>query len=230
MKNQHFGENRDLLKFDLVNEILLSGLAESFVYVPMLTPDDPGYESDNFCRNESSGGRGNTKLLDFLDYCVVNDTRQVSQLENYFKDEGYRASVYCPQEFVTAENRQAYFEGAGESLQPKALILIDPDEGLAEDNENPANMSYSEIKGLYNRMDTDSILMFTQRFPDEMYEEYLNRSTYQIKAQIAGVQPVSLDDLDSIIFFLTRSDATLSQLVQMLKDYTQKYAQKADQA
>jgi hypothetical protein len=79
-------------------------------------------------------------------------------------------------------------------------------------------------------MDSGSILMFTQRFPDEMYEEYLNRRTYQIKAQIPGVQPVSLDDLDSIIFFLTRSDATLSQLVQVLKDYTQKYAQKADQA
>jgi hypothetical protein len=225
MKNQHFGENRDLLKIDLVNEILQSGMAAGFIYVPMLTPDDPGYESNNFCRNESSGGRGNTKLLDFLDYCVVNDKRQVSQLENYFRDAGYRASVYCPREFVTAENRRAYFAGVWDILQPKSLILIDPDKGLEEDDKDPADISYSEIREVYDRMDSDSILMFTQRFPDELYAEYLNRRTYQIKVQIPGVQPVSLDDLDSIIFFLTKSDTTLSRLVQVLKDYTQEYAQ-----
>jgi hypothetical protein len=224
MKNQFLGENRDLLKFDLVNQILKSGLVEHLVYVPMLTPDDPGYEAENICRHESSGGSGNTELLNFLDYCVVNDKRQLTQLEDHFRDQGYQASVYSPQQILTRNNRKAYFERAGQILRNKSLVLIDPDKGLEENDNDPANLMYAELRDLYNSLDDDSILMFTQRFPYDMYTEYLGMRTAEIQTQIPFSQPVSLDDLDSIIFFLPRNNVTLSHLVQVLKDYTQKYA------
>jgi hypothetical protein len=227
MKNQHFGENRDLLKFDLVSQVLASGLVEQLVYVPMLTPDDPALEAEHICRHESTGGGGNTELINFLDFCVVNEKRQVNQLEDYFKTAGRRAKVYAPDQIMTRENRRAYFQGLSKELSAKSLILLDPDSGLEDDDNDPAHLMYSEIRDIYNVIDTDSILMFTQRFPYDMYKEYLAMRTTEIKNQIPFSQPVSLDDLDTIIFFLPRTSQTLYRLVQVLKDYTQKYAQQA---
>ena len=205
MKNQYFGENRDLLKFDLAEQILKSGLVERLFYVPMLTPDDPAYQAENICRHESTGGQGNTRLMDFLDYCVINEKRQVAQLENYFRDEGYTTGVYGSQKIITPENRRSYFESVKLIVQDKALILIDPDVGLEEDDSDPGDLLYSEIRDVYNYVDDGSILMFTQRFPRGMYEEYLAMRTAEIKRQIPFSQPVSLDDLDFHPLFLAQN-------------------------
>jgi len=228
LKNQHFGENRDLLKFDLVTEVLKSGLAEHFLYVPMLTPDGQGKETEHICRHESTGGGANAKLMDFLDYCVVNDKRQVSQLENYFNDLGYSAQVYAAEKYLTAENRESYFEEINWQIVPRSLVLIDPDMGLEEVADSSSNLKYAEIQDIYNALDDNSILMFTQKFPYEMYTEYLEARIAEIKNQIPSAQPVSLDDLDSIIFFLPKSTEMLDRLVGVLQEYTQKYYQKAD--
>lgn len=226
MKNQHFGENRDLLKLDLVTEVLKSNLVEHFLYVPMLTPDDAGKEAANICRHESTGGGANTKLMDFLDFCVVNEKRQVSQLEGYFKELGYSAQVYAAEKYLTEENRESYFEEINWQISPRSLVLIDPDMGLEEAADSPANLRYAEIQDIYNAMDDNSLLMFTQKFPYEMYTEYLEARTAEIKNLIPSAQPVSLDDLDSIIFFLPKSPEMLQRLVGVLQDYTQKYATK----
>jgi len=228
MKKQNFGENRDLLKFDLVDQVLRSGLVDRFVYVPMFTPDDPAVEAAHICRHESTGGGGNQALVDFLDYCVVTEKRQVGQLENFFKPAGLPALVYAPEQILTAENRKQYFEGVEKLVEKRSLILIDPDVGLEEDSNDPGHLMYSEIRNIYNLMDEESIMMFTQRFPYDMYTEYLSMRTAEIKNQIPFSQPVSLDDLDSIIFFLPRNTDTLYSLVRVLKEYTEKYAQKKE--
>ena len=226
MKNQHFGENRDLLKFDLVTEVLKSGLVEHFLYVPMLTPDDPGTEAEHICRHDSTGGGANTRLMDILDYCVVNNKRKVSQLESYFSDLGYNSRVYAAEKYLTEENRESYFEEINWQISPRSLVLIDPDIGLEEVADSPANLRYAEIQDIYSALDDNSLLMFTQKFPYEMYTEYLEARTAEIKNQIPLAQPVSLDDLDSIIFFLPKNPEMLNSLVGVLQDYTQKYYQK----
>jgi hypothetical protein len=228
MKNQFFGENRDLLKFDLVQHVLQSKLVDQFLYVPMLTPDDPDYKAENICRHESSGGAANEALLNFLDFCVINEKRQTVQLEKYFQQAGFGAKVYSPDLILTQENRKAYFEDLVADLAPRSLVLLDPDQGLEEVNSKPSNLMYSEIRDIYQSLDEDSILMFTQRFPYEMYEEYLGMRTAEIKDQVPFSQPVSLDDLDSIIFFLPKNTLAINRLVQLLKEYTRQYYQKAE--
>ena len=56
MKNQTFGDNRDLLKFDLVNHIAGSGVVDRFVYVQMLTPDEVVKEEPHHYILSLSGG------------------------------------------------------------------------------------------------------------------------------------------------------------------------------
>jgi hypothetical protein len=224
MKNQLFGENRDLLKFDLVCEIAQGGLVNQFVYVPMLTEDDKQYEAPNICRHEATGGTANDNLLNFLDECIINDKRDIRQLERFFQKCGIKATIYGRDKVFTHEEREAYFNGISKELLIKSLILVDPDKGLEEPNSGAGNLLFAELKKLYEEMDDDSLLMFTQKFPYALYEDYLALRVEQIKDQLAGSQPISLDDLDSILFFLTRNQTLQSRLIQVLQDYTRKYA------
>ena len=66
MKNQNFGDNRDLLKFDLVYQIAKKGLVDHFTYIPMLTKDETLKEEPEICRYEATGGSQNKDLMDFL--------------------------------------------------------------------------------------------------------------------------------------------------------------------
>jgi hypothetical protein len=226
LKNQYFGDNRDLLKFDLVFQIVKEGLADRFTYIPMLTADGAEAPEPEIRRCESSGGVKNAVLVDFLDKAIINEKRNVGQLEEFFADNGIDAHIYTKDVFFTHEARKSYFSGIHGDWLAKSLILVDPDRGLEEDQNGAGNLLYSELASLYERMDDDSYLMFTQRFPYDLYEAYLGMRTAELKDRIPGSRPVSIDDLDTIIFFLTKNKYLQGCLLNLLKDYTQQYAKK----
>jgi hypothetical protein len=226
MKNQFFGENRDLLKFDLVCKIVQGGMVNQFVYIPMLTENNPQLETPNICRHGATGGAGNKELMDFLDECIINEKRKISQLERFFAECGIKATIYGEDAFFTHEGRKAYFDGIGNNLMTGSLILIDPDKGLEEKENGAETILFSELRSLYERMDDGSLLMFTQRFPYDLYREYLGMRTAEIKDCLPGSQPISLDYLDSIIFFLAKNQLLQDRLLQMLREYTRQYARK----
>lgn len=227
MKNQYFGDNRDLLKFDLVYQIVGNGLADRFTYIPMLTANEAQAEEPHICRYEASGGTQNKELVGFLDKAIINEKRNIGQLEEFFKSSGIPVFIYAREKIFAHEDRRAYFDGIGKSFLTKSLILVDPDKGLEEDTNGAGNLLFTELKSLYDRMDEDSCLMFTQRFPYDLYEEYLGMRCDEIKDQIPGSQPISVDDLDSIIFFMTKNPSLQKRLLSILQDYTRQYAKKA---
>ncbi len=228
MKNQYFGDNRDLVKFDLVYQIVKEGLVDQFTYIPMVTENEAQKEEPNICRYEASAGTGNKALLDFLDKSIINEKRDIRQLGEFFQQQGIKATIYRADKVFTHEGRKAYFAGINQDLLTKSLILVDPDKGLEEDVNGAGNLLYSELRDVYERMDFESYLMFTQRFPYDLYEEYLGMRTAELKDRIFGSQPISIDDLDSIIFFLTKNKFLQGRLVNLLRDYTQKYFQKKE--
>jgi hypothetical protein len=224
VKNQNFGDNRDLLKFDLVCQIAKTGMVDQFTYIPMLTENEERKEEPQFCRHEATGGGGNVELTEFLDRCIINEKRDIGQLEEFFLKCGIKTTVYEKDKLFTITGRKNYFDNIRKGMLTKSLILADPDKGLEEEFNGPGNLLFSELKDLYDRMDDGSCLMFTQRFADDMYEEYLEMRCADIQDQIPGSQPISLDDLDTIIFFLTKSEVMQSRLIQFLKEYTMQYA------
>jgi hypothetical protein len=225
MKNQTFGDNRDLLKFDLVDYIMGTELVERFTYVPMLTPDETGIEEPQFCRHEATGGGQNEELVALLDNSVINEKREIGQLDQFFENRGVKFWIYNRDKFFTHAGRQAYFEGLKGELIESALILIDPDKGLEEGQNGDGNLLFSELKDIYERMGEQSLLMFTQRFPYDLRRDYLDIRVEQIKDMIPGVQPISLDDLDTLIFFLAKNQKVQDELLRLLREYTQRYAQ-----
>jgi hypothetical protein len=70
--------------------------------------------------------------------------------------------------------------------------------------------------------------MFTQLIPQGLYDDYLGMRVEDIKYQVPGSQPISIDDLDTLIFFLTKNQSVQKGLIQVLKDYTKQYAKKEE--
>jgi hypothetical protein len=229
VKNQNFGDNRDLLKFDLVSEILKSGLVDRFTYIPMLTRDVVQEKESHVCRHDAACGVSNTELVDFLDKCIVNDKRNINQLEEYWNKRGINSNVYAGDKYFTHEGRKAYFEDIRLEFLTNSLILIDPDKGLEERDNDSGNLLYSELKDVYEKMGDRSLLMFTQRFPYDLYETYLEMRVGEIKFNLPFSQPISLDDLDTIVFFLTKNRSIQDRFLDLLREYTKKYAQKTEQ-
>jgi hypothetical protein len=225
LKNQYFGDNRDLLKFDLVFQMIKEGLADRFSYIPMLTENGVEAAEPNVSRCEATGGLENTALVDFLDQAVL-EKKEIGELNRFFIENEIDSRIYNPGGYFSHAGRKSYFSGIGQDLLTKSLILIDPDRGLDEDKNGAGNLLYSELASLYERMDDDSYLMFTQRFPYNLYDAYLGMRCAELKDRISGSRPVSIDDLDSIIFFLSKNKFLQSRLVNLLKDYTRQYAKK----
>ena len=228
MKNQYFGDNRDLLKFDLVHQITGAGLVKQFVYVPMLTENEDRYEEPHICRYEATGGSQNTDLIDFLDKAIINEKRNIGQLEEFFRARGIPITIYAKDTVFKDEDRTAYFDNIDGFLLTMSLVLVDPDEGLEGDTIGAGTLLYSELESLYDRMDQESCLMFTQRIPHGMYAEYVDMINAEIRERIPDSIPISLDDLDSVIFFLTKGPFFQSRLVGLLKDYTRQYAKEIE--
>jgi hypothetical protein len=229
MKNQNFGDNRDLLKIDLVYEILKTRLVYQFIYIPMLTEDAEQKEEPHICRHDAIGGTGNVNLVEFLDKCIVNNKRKIAQLEELFKQAEIRTVVYKKDEFFTQEGRKVYFEGIKKDLLSNSLILVDPDKGLEDNKNDSGNLMYTELRDIYEKIDENSILMFTQSIPQNLYDDYLDMRTAEIKDIIPDCQPISLDDLDTIIFFMTRNKSLQNRLLQFLGEYAKKYAKSEDE-
>ncbi len=89
MKNQYFGDDRDLFKFGLILKIIQSGLINSFVYIPMLTENVPtknDKHGEGQIRKRDKAGRRNCELKSFLDECEETGKRDIFKLNNFFND------------------------------------------------------------------------------------------------------------------------------------------------
>ncbi len=221
MKNQYFGDNRDLFTYDLVWEIIRAGLVSRFTFIPMLTPDDNSRHGQKYNRVKAVG-RENKVLMRFLDKCVKNGRRDIQQLKPFFTKQGIETSIY--DRSFSHQKRREYFAQIGKGLLAKSLILVDPDIGLEVGQPGEKHVSYAELKDLYRRMDKRSILMVFQYFPRVPRLDYLNRRCAELKEKVNGDWPVCVDDNNIIFFFLTKDESLEHSLTHLIGDYTERYS------
>ncbi len=220
MKNQYFGDNRDLFKYDLVYQIMRARLVDHFTFIPMLTRGQ-GEEDD---RRKAKAGKNNDRLVTFLDECRRQDGRNINQLENFFKG---MITIYKKDDedkYFSDQYREGYFSQIADELLSKSLILVDPDKGLQVEKSGKEHILYCEVKTLYDRMDRGSVLMIFQYFPHEDHVTYLHKRSEQLRKQIAGDLPLYIDDGINIYFFLTRENELLREsLGNVISKYGKAY-------
>lgn len=226
MKNQYFGDNRDLFKYDLLSEILTKGRTiRRCTFIPMLTKDDPSGHGSKIDRSKARAGFKNNKLVRFLDKCIEKDDRDIRNIVKYFKGNlGHTEfTVYKAREYFPHGDRRAYFHGIGDKLLHNALIFIDPDNGLEVERPNEKHLLHCEVKELYGRMDADSILMIYQHFPREDHIKYLKRRSDELK-KITGDPSMYISDNEIVFFFVAKNAHVKCNLKRILLDYQRYYS------
>lgn len=226
MKNQYFGDNRDLFKYDLVMQIIKAGLANHFTFIPMLTPDVPSNKSakregEQRDRSKAKAGWKNPVLIKFLNEFDDENRRDITQLEGSFKKQRM-AAVTFGDYFCHAERGQ-YFQKVKGGLLPKSLICVDPDIGIGEvKRPREKHILCSEIKDLFKCMDNSSLLMIFQFFPHEKRETYLPRISKRLKEEVGNL-PICISDNQVVFFFLAKDNSLRESLGKEISKYGEDY-------
>ncbi|MDD4860008.1 MAG: hypothetical protein PHR56_07380 [Dehalococcoidales bacterium] len=223
MKNQYFGDNRDLFKFDLAEQILKAGLVKGFTYIPMLTADSAA-ANRVYDRSKAKAGTKNKKLVSFLDKCAGSGKKNIVQLEKYF---GSKINIYGKSTQFSRVNRSEYFTGIGRELLSKSLILVDPDIGMEVKRSGEQHLLFDEICWLYEQMD-DSILMIYQQFPRADHLEYLHERGEELSDKVTGEGPICVDNDEIVFYFLTAESALEEALTNQISEYTEDYSGQGD--
>ncbi len=225
MKNQYFGDNKDLFTYDLAYWIQRAGLVNHFTFIPMLTaPDDSGHGSKTN-RLKDGVGTQHRELVGFLDECVRENKRDIRQLERFFSGHEQRMTIYSGKsKYFTHLKRQEYFSGIRIELLLDSLILVGPDNGLEVTRSREQHLLFSEAKNLYDKMAPSSILMLFQHFPRRDHHEYLHRRGEELAEKVGGEIPLSIDDNEAIFFFLTKDEELEEDLAHLLEHYTEEYS------
>ncbi len=225
MKNQYFGDNKDLFTYDLIWQIMQAGLVGHFTFIPMLTKNDSTNHGGKHNRHKAKSGTKNQELMNFLDECIKGGKRSIEQLGGFFEEKGIKMTIYRENEYFSHENRREYFEQIGEELLSESLVLVDPDVGLEVKKSGEGHILYDEVKDLYQRMDESSILMIYQYLPRQPRQEYLNTRCEEIKEKITGGFPVCIDDGEVAFFFLTRDESLEHELMHVVGEYAEEYSE-----
>jgi hypothetical protein len=165
VKNQYFGDKRDLLKFSLL-ESLAQGLNDvsQLTCVWLLTPPSPNNDGNRHFRENESGSR----LASFLRDCIATGRRDVRELAKYMasRPETYFSFGDEPAQYFTSSSRATYFESIPGSALRSAVVFFDPDNGLEPGTTvSAAHLKYSELRSVFNRMDDASIAVVYQHLP-----------------------------------------------------------------
>ncbi len=225
MKNQYFGDRNDYFKYDLAIFLSeqLTGI-KRFTFIPMLTANDGGGDGGLI---DYSQGAGRPDLYKFLKDRLKKKQRKILHLQEYFKTNGLQFR-YCPhgdsldREF-TNKDRDAYFRGIPNRDLKKAVILLDPDNGLevksATDRTWHKYIKFEEVKDLYHRMDESSILTLYQHLPHAHRRTFLYGTHGKLQRLLKCPLPYSVSDGTIAFILITKDKDCQKELREALADY-----------
>jgi hypothetical protein len=198
MKNQYFGDKRDLFKYDLwlhvaerVQEIT------SLTFIPMLTPYDPTNQGGQLPKGP---GPYRQELYEFLKGCCNAGDRSIAKLRDFFRERTPAYRPYRETEYFKHESRDEYFRSIPSELLANAVILIDPDIGLERNaglgEEGPERyVACMEIASVAERCSEGSVILLFQFLRGGKRRQCLNRlrdRESRLRRALSGVRPASL--------------------------------------
>ncbi|MGB2959580.1 MAG: hypothetical protein WBD30_11900 [Bacteroidota bacterium] len=222
MKNQYFGDKRDLFKYDLALNAC-KGVELGLTFVPMLTAPDRRTDGNQIDYAKAKAGYNNSALKCFLRNCVDRGERDVQQLTKFVSSTGIKYHLYQSQEvYFTQGGRRAYISGIGDECLEDVLALLDPDNGLETKRSNKRHLLFSEIELLRGKMGNGSVLMIYQHFPREEHQGYLAKRTRQL-GHLSSSQVYWISDNEIIFFFLAKAKNVQDKLLRVLREYKVEY-------
>jgi hypothetical protein len=194
MKNQYFGDTRDLFKYDLVLELLCKTDLDRFTFVPMLTPDDDSGHGGRTDYRRAKAGRDNQELKDYLATCVAQDRRDVSETAGIFRVPKWSAfELLMYDRPFSDDDRLQFWTGLPEESLKEAVIVLDPDNGLwvkSSRLRGEKYVRYDEVRHVHDSMDARSVLVIFQYIPRVNRITFCNDVSMQLKDIVTDGRPV----------------------------------------
>lgn len=218
MKNQYFGDKRDLLKFSLL-ESLTEGVQDmrQLTCIWLLTPPAANNDGNRHFK-ESEGG---SKLATFLRDCVATGRRDVRELSRYMagRSEAYFSYGDEPSHYFTARSRATYFASIPDSALRNAVVFFDPDNGLEPGvTVSAAHLKYSELKGAFDRMGATSIAVVYQHLPRQPAEAFWPKTADRVRTVLACKAGFVASGHVGFVIAL-RNGSAIGQVSNVLKEF-----------
>jgi hypothetical protein len=172
VKNQYFGDKRDLFKFSLL-ERLTQGIQEvdQLTCIWLLTAPSPNNDGNRHFREQAVP----TQLAGFLRGCVDAGRRDVREFARYMADRPVRYLSYGdkPTNYFTSETRSTYFAAIPDEGLRRSVVFFDPDNGVEPRSiVSAAHIKLLELRSVFERMDENSIAVVYQHLPRQPALEF----------------------------------------------------------
>jgi hypothetical protein len=220
MKNQYFGDTRDLFKYDLIEEIIKGlKLSQKFTFIPMLTPNDDTDEGNVRGFSEKDAGWKNEPLRVFLKpfHKMHRNKRDFREIANYFSKVDIQSCIYKGDVYFEKSKRFNYFQDISQDLLENPLIFIDPDIGLQIKKSTEKHILFSEIGSIYNRMNNESTVMVFQFFPRVKRAKYIEKRLSDLSEISSNLAYITNNVI--LFFFLAKNQSRIEDVKGLLKEY-----------
>lgn len=165
MKDQYFGDARDYFKYDVLESVLLADASlDQLTCLWMLTPPDAtGQGRVPFVPDPEL-----PELTRFFRERQDPTRRRVAEMPTYLTRRGHRVFSYRDDRADFSNRaRSNYFGEIPATALNAALVFFDPDNGLEPTRANEKHLLYSELVGVFDRMDAASVAVIFQYFRRE---------------------------------------------------------------
>jgi hypothetical protein len=228
LKNQYFGDTRDLFKYDLILELLLkSNFLERFTFIPMLTERAENLHGKRTNYDNARSGTRRKELIKLLRRCIAENRRNIVELEGFFRSlrlpRRVEFEIYRKDEFFSHETRARYFSEISGQLMSRSVILVDPDIGLevkSMKNREEKYVTYAEVELLFSRMDRNSLLVIFQFVPRVKRRKYFIQIGRKLKRILRGSSIVYVSDNQVVFFILTKTLEVQNHVANTINEYS----------
>jgi hypothetical protein len=166
VKNQYFGDRRDLFKYDLLVDLAGCLSASRLVFIPMLTPNDDSGEGG---LTAYSRGKRRGPLVDALRDAVNSGTRNIQILRHLMPSFGVQFMPHRDADYFRDATRVEYFAAVPAQWLAGSVVFFDPDIGLQtgtvaymRGNGVEKYLLYADLRAVWDRATAGSIFVVYQ--------------------------------------------------------------------
>lgn len=233
MKLQYLGDSKDCFKWDYLN-FLMSKLGYPVLnVVPMMTSQD-------------GGSHGRTKADEFKNpkkeiLCLCSELNKIKKSRQKkitgdnkraiqkFIDSvkclprrmslSYRVEFHKAEEFITANNRQSYFEGFDNTW--KQIVFVDPDTGFEPKECSREHIKYVELVQILEAISDDSIVLVFQNFRRKNFEKDFKEIAKRITEEARTTASPTAVYWDGKVMFVSiaKSESLRKRLIRVNGEY-----------
>jgi len=123
----------------------------------------------------------------------------------------------------THDGREVYFQNIPPVFLRNALVLLDADNGLAPRTAGPRNfhkyVKFEEVKSVYDRMNSKSILVLYQHHRRQHHKSYIYSIHMKLQELLRCRLPVSISSDSTVFILITKNKERKQELWVSLADY-----------